>query len=70
MTEKKLRFVRNETPGVVGVCELCDRQFKSTLRDVIAAGQDVEAQFGEHTYKRENISQATSLTVQDAKLKH
>ncbi len=56
MPKRKLRFVRSEMAGVWGVCELCNWQFKSMLRDVMAAGREIEAQFAEHDCKREDIS--------------
>ena len=69
MPKRKLRFVRSEMPGVWGVCELCNWEFKSMLPDIMAAGQVIEAQFAEHDCKREDVSQATAQTLRDAKQK-
>ncbi len=70
MPKRKLRFVRSETPGVWGVCGLCNRQFKSMLPDLIAAGQEIEAQFDKHDCKRVDVGQATAQTVREPKQKN
>ena len=45
--------MRSDMPGwVVGVCEVCNRRFKSELRDLMEAGWDVKVQFVAHTGKR------------------
>jgi hypothetical protein len=70
MPKRKLRFVRSETPGVWGVCELCNREFQSMLHDLLAAGQAIEAQFDKHDCKRADVGQATAQAFREPKQKN
>ena len=45
---KKTENLGSDGPEVIGVCESCSSQFKSTLRDLMKAGQDTKAQFDSH----------------------
>jgi|GEM_PF-6868087 len=66
MAKRKLQIVRSEAPGVLGVCEFCKQQFKSMQNDLMAAGEDVKAQFTLHTSHREHVNQADARIVQEA----
>ena len=60
-------MVRRQTPGAVGVCEVCNMQFESSADQYDQAEWDIGMQFTEHTCKREDEKQATGRTVRKAK---
>jgi hypothetical protein len=58
MPPRKLRVLEGELPLVVGVCELCDIQFKSSAPDPKQGLEDMKAVFNAHTCKCGEIIQA------------
>ena len=60
-------MVRKQTPGAVGVYEVCNMQFKSAAYQYDQAEWDIGMQFTEHTCKREDEKQATGRIVRKAK---
>lgn len=56
MAKRNLRIVQSDSPVVVGVCEVCDMQFKSSNSNLMDAGFELKAQLNEHTCKREDVN--------------
>lgn len=63
MPPRKLRILQSDGPDVVGVCESCNRQFKSALLNLMEAGRDIKAQFEEHTCRPHNPAKSRSSGV-------
>jgi hypothetical protein len=66
MPKRQFRIVPSDTTGILAVCEFCDRQFKSRSSNLMEAGQDVKAQFDDHTCKHEDVNQAAARVVREA----
>lgn len=47
-----MRKLRSDPPGVVGVCELCNKKFKSLASDFTRAVEDITIKFHDHTCKQ------------------
>jgi hypothetical protein len=66
MAKRKVRMVRTQTPGAVGVCTVCNMQFKSSADQYDQAEWDIGMQFSEHKCKREDVSQVAARIVREA----
>jgi hypothetical protein len=66
MAKRKVRIVRRQTPGAVGVCEVCNMQFKSSADQYDQAEWDIGMQFSDHKCKREDENQAAVRIVREA----
>jgi hypothetical protein len=66
MAKRTVRMVRRQTPGAMGVCEVCNMQFTSSADQYDQAEWDIGVQFREHTCKREDVSQAAARIVREA----
>src|SRR5437016_4072571 len=62
MPKRNLRIVTQDVP-LVGICEACNKQFKSF--DVDEAERVVKAQFEAHECKPEDASQAAARIVRE-----
>jgi len=58
-----LRIVKEAPPPVIGVCERCNAQFKSSKRDATA---DVAAQYESHKCKLMDSSQNALRIVRES----
>ncbi len=63
MQERKLRIVKIAPPPVIGMCERCDAQFKSSAPDTAA---DIAAQFDTHKCQPVDSSQNALGIVREA----
>ena len=63
MHERKLRIVKIAPPPVIGLCERCNAQFKSSALDTDA---DIAAQFDAHTCKPMDSSQNALRIVRES----
>ena len=63
MPQRKLRILEGELPLVVGVCELCNIQFRSSAPDPMQGLEDIKAVFDAHTCKCGKIIQAAVTTT-------
>jgi hypothetical protein len=60
---RRLRIVKETPPPVIGVCECCNAQFKSSKHDAAA---DVAAQYESHKCKPLDSSQNALRIVHEA----
>jgi hypothetical protein len=63
MANRRLRIVKESPPPVIGVCERCNVQFKSSQHDALA---DIAAQYESHKCKLVDSSQNALRIVQDS----
>jgi hypothetical protein len=63
MPNRRLRIVKETPPPVIGVCERCNAQFKSSKHDAAA---DVAAQYESHKCKPLDSSQNALRVVREA----
>jgi len=63
MANRRLRIVKESPPPVIGVCERCSAQFKSSRHDAIA---DVASQYESHKCKPIDSSQNALRVVREA----
>jgi hypothetical protein len=66
MAKRKVRMVRRQVPGAVGVCEVCNMQFTSAADQYDQAEWDIGMQFSDHKCKREDVNQAAARIVREA----
>ncbi len=65
MPKRNLRIVKKQSPDTIGVCEACNMQFKSYLRNAEQAEWEIGVRFGEHKCKPEDASQAAARIVRE-----
>jgi hypothetical protein len=65
MPKRKLRIVK-QTPPVIGVCERCNSQFKSSRTTQVDAQAEIVELFNTHKCKRMDSSQNALRIVREA----
>ncbi len=63
MQKRKLRIVKKAPPPIIGVCEHCNAQFKSSLP---SPEYDIQAQFDAHKCRLIDSSQNALRVVREA----
>ena len=66
MPKRKLRIAERSAVSVMGVCERCNSQFKSTKPGLVEAEQEVTAAFNAHKCKLMDSSQNALRIVREA----
>jgi len=64
MQKRKLRIVKKSPPPVIGVCERCNAQFKSSLS--FGSADDIQTQFEAHKCKPVDSSQNALRIVRES----
>jgi hypothetical protein len=66
MPKKHLLIVKRSPPPMIGVCEACNQQFKSSNRDFTHAEFEVRSNFNTHECKALDSSQNALRVVREA----
>jgi hypothetical protein len=66
MPERKLRIVRKSPPPVIGVCERCNAEFKSTELSWEDADAEIAEVFAAHKCKLMDSSQNALRIVRES----